>query len=173
MQWVITWWNQPITWTDADKILVKNNLRKPFELNLNDCMKDFSYMVANSVFNSLWPSDDIWRHRSGSTLAKAMACCEIAGLPEPTLTRHQRDLVAITYMISQKTLKISIPDMSLKIIALRSQQHFPGANELKWQPCCSGGHDEFDPLPSFVPTSSAVSPLDFLAERSSRAYLAF
>ena len=45
MQWVITWWNQPITWTDADKILVKNNLRKPFELNLNDCMKDFSYIT--------------------------------------------------------------------------------------------------------------------------------
>ena len=27
------------------------------------------------VFNSLWPSDTIWRHRSGSTLAQVMACC--------------------------------------------------------------------------------------------------
>ena len=26
-------------------------------------------------FNSLWPSDAIWRHRSGSTLAQVMACC--------------------------------------------------------------------------------------------------
>ena len=25
--------------------------------------------------NSLWPSDVIWRHRSGSTLAQVMACC--------------------------------------------------------------------------------------------------
>ena len=25
--------------------------------------------------NSLWPSDTIWRHRSGSTLAQVMACC--------------------------------------------------------------------------------------------------
>ena len=25
--------------------------------------------------NSLWPSDAIWRHRSGSTLAQVMACC--------------------------------------------------------------------------------------------------
>ena len=25
--------------------------------------------------NSLWPSDAIWRHRSGSTLALVMACC--------------------------------------------------------------------------------------------------
>ena len=26
-------------------------------------------------FNSLWPSDAIWRQRSGSTLAQVMACC--------------------------------------------------------------------------------------------------
>ena len=26
-------------------------------------------------FKSLWPSDAIWRHRSGSTLAQVMACC--------------------------------------------------------------------------------------------------
>ena len=26
-------------------------------------------------FNSLWPSDTIWRQRSGSTLAQVMACC--------------------------------------------------------------------------------------------------
>ena len=25
--------------------------------------------------NSLWPSDAIWRHRSGSTLAHVMGCC--------------------------------------------------------------------------------------------------
>ena len=28
--------------------------------------------------NSWWPSDAIWRHRSGSTLAKVMACCLMA-----------------------------------------------------------------------------------------------
>ena len=27
------------------------------------------------MFNTLRPSDAIWRHRSGSTLAQAMACC--------------------------------------------------------------------------------------------------
>ena len=26
-------------------------------------------------FNSLWPNDAIWRHRSGSTLVQVMACC--------------------------------------------------------------------------------------------------
>ena len=29
----------------------------------------------NCMFNSLWPSDAIWRHRSGSTLAQVMAGC--------------------------------------------------------------------------------------------------
>ena len=28
--------------------------------------------------NSLWPSDTIWRHKSGSTLAQVMACCLMA-----------------------------------------------------------------------------------------------
>ena len=27
------------------------------------------------LFNSLWPNEAIWRHRSGSTLAQVMACC--------------------------------------------------------------------------------------------------
>ena len=30
------------------------------------------------MFNSLWPSDILWWHRSGSTLAQAMACCLMA-----------------------------------------------------------------------------------------------
>ena len=32
-------------------------------------------IVQATLINSLWPSDAIWRQRSGSTLAKAMACC--------------------------------------------------------------------------------------------------
>ena len=30
------------------------------------------------LFNSLWPSDAIWRQGSGSTLAQVMACCLMA-----------------------------------------------------------------------------------------------
>ena len=30
---------------------------------------------GHGKFNALWPSDAIWRHRSGSILAQAMACC--------------------------------------------------------------------------------------------------
>ena len=32
-------------------------------------------LVHTCTVNSLWPSDAIWRQRSGSTLAHVMACC--------------------------------------------------------------------------------------------------
>ena len=32
-------------------------------------------MLKPQYVNSLWPSDAIWWHRSGSTLAQVMACC--------------------------------------------------------------------------------------------------
>ena len=31
--------------------------------------------ISNNIINSLWRSDTIWRHRSGSTLAQVMAWC--------------------------------------------------------------------------------------------------
>ena len=34
-----------------------------------------SKITATPMINSLWPSDAIWRQRSGSTLAQVMACC--------------------------------------------------------------------------------------------------
>ena len=33
------------------------------------------YIYLSILLNSLWPSDSIWRHKSGSTLAQVMACC--------------------------------------------------------------------------------------------------
>ena len=46
-------------------------------------LDDFVAITKLSVlcydnFNSFWPSDAIWRHRSGSTLTQAMACCLMA-----------------------------------------------------------------------------------------------
>ena len=37
--------------------------------NMNNCL---------CFLNSLWPSDTIWPHKSGSTLAQVMACCLMA-----------------------------------------------------------------------------------------------
>ena len=33
---------------------------------------------SSPALDSLWPSDTIWRHKSGSTLAQVMACCLMA-----------------------------------------------------------------------------------------------
>ena len=42
------------------------------------CSKVFMRTDFNKQFNSLWPSDTIWRHRSESTLAQLLACCLMA-----------------------------------------------------------------------------------------------
>ena len=63
------------------------------------------YEYPSPGVNSFWPSDTMWRQRSGSTLAQVMACClmapshylnrcsliisEVQPLPEPMLTYHQ------------------------------------------------------------------------------------
>ena len=44
---------------------------------------------TTSLINSLWPSDAIWRQRSGSTLAQVMACCLMA----PSHYLNQRWLI--------------------------------------------------------------------------------
>ena len=46
------------------------------------CKVNFTYSIYYSgaacnayLFNTLWPSDAIWQHRSGSTMIQVMACC--------------------------------------------------------------------------------------------------
>ena len=47
----------------------------------------FRYVGKSDIYiNSLWPSDTICRHRSGSTLAQVMACCLTA--PSHWLTQY-------------------------------------------------------------------------------------
>ena len=56
------------------------------------------YLPGASEFNSLWPSDDIWQHRSGLTLAQWLVTCHdgIKPLPGTMLTNHQWGLVEFT-----------------------------------------------------------------------------
>ena len=66
-------------------------------------------MIIDHNFNSLWPSDAIWQHRSGSTLLQVMACCLTAPShylkqcwliikcvlwhsPEGNFTKHVKDI---------------------------------------------------------------------------------
>ena len=53
------------------------------------------YQFESYQFNSLWPSDAVWWHISGSTLAQVMACCRTKPLPEPMLTDHQSSPVTL------------------------------------------------------------------------------
>ena len=39
------------------------------------CHQEWSHYLSLINFNSLWPSDAIWREGSGSTLVQVMACC--------------------------------------------------------------------------------------------------
>ena len=45
------------------------------DVTVNCCYYLLIRAMSFSEFNSLRPSDAIWRHRSGSTLAQVMACC--------------------------------------------------------------------------------------------------
>ena len=42
------------------------------------CGTELRAISQEVLINPLWPSDAIWRHRSGSTLAQVMACCLMA-----------------------------------------------------------------------------------------------
>ena len=89
----------------------------------------------NIPINPLWPSDDIWHHRTWSTLVQVLACCT-KPLPEPMLDQFQslgrsRSCGIHIMPILQEILITSICKMSLKIIFLKLLLHVPGENELK------------------------------------------
>ena len=71
------------------------------------------------MVNSLWPSDVIWQHRSGSTLAQIMAWCQ-------AITWTNVDLSSIGFCdinlgwILHKVIMVSICKMSLKSTFFKS-----------------------------------------------------
>ena len=78
-----------------EKVIIKNFFMR--FLHLHD--DKYGRVIMWIILNSLWPSDTIWRHRSGSTLVQVMACLLPDGtkpLPEPMLTYHQSGLVTFT-----------------------------------------------------------------------------
>ena len=95
----------------------------------------------NEWFNSLGPSDAIWRQRSGSTLAQVMACCLTA--PSHYLNQCWLIISKVQWHASENNFMrdtLFICDWSfLKIDHLKFYQNPPGANELKMQPSCFPG----------------------------------
>ena len=83
--------------------------------------------VKRLYFNSLWPSDVIWQHRSRSTLIQVMACC---------LTVPSHFLSRCVILIGEVLWHSCVSDfalfctMNLIIIPLKFLSHLPGANEL-------------------------------------------
>ena len=56
------------TWQITNYWLIKDKLS-------SDASSQNLWLILMKLINSLWPSDAIWWHISGSTLAQVMACC--------------------------------------------------------------------------------------------------
>ena len=83
--------------------------------------------------NSLWTNDDIWRQRSGSTLAQVLACCLTA--PSHYLNQFWLTISKVHWhsfeWILQEILQLSITKVSWTITSLNLLWNLPGANEFK------------------------------------------
>ena len=78
--------------------------------------------------NSLWPSDTIWWHRPGLTLAWVMAYYLTAQKPLPDLSSARSSDIHLK-TISLETPQTSISEINLKITHLNFPSNLPGANE--------------------------------------------
>ena len=82
--------------------------------------------------NSLWPSDAIWRQRSGSTLAQVMACCLTA--PSHYLNQCWLIISKVQWHSSESNLhemtQPSVTEITLKFTYLNFCSNLSAANEL-------------------------------------------
>ena len=93
----------------------------------NDSENVVCKMTAILSFNSLWPNDVTWWHRSGSTWAQVMACCLMA------LSHYLNQCWPFICEVQWQSLEIPLPpitEMSLKITYLKFRWNPPGASEL-------------------------------------------
>ena len=83
-----------------------SSFKQPFSDIIPNGRRDFQKYCGISAFiNSLWPSDTMWWHRSGTTLAQVMACCLMA--PSRYLNQSWLEIICIyPSAISHKMEKI-------------------------------------------------------------------
>ena len=121
----------------ADKVFIPANGPMAIHVNGvsyqreygNNWVKQYFGMIS-FIINSLWPSDAIWWHRSGSAPAQVMACCLMAPTHYLNQCRHhQRCSVVFVRAISQVVMNL-ICTICLEIALLKSQPHLLGDNEL-------------------------------------------
>ena len=87
----------------------------------------FSFYNSVKAFDTLWPSDTVWWHGSGSAWVQVMACCLMA-------PSHYLNLYGplIIRAISAEVLMNFICNMCLEITFFKLLPHLPGTNELKY-----------------------------------------
>ena len=95
-------------------------------INISLCIKSLKPSSVLKAFNSLWPSDIIWQHRSGSTLGQVMAWWLMA--PSHYLNQCWIFISEVLWHSPESNFTMYI--MGLKIILLKQLPHLPGANEL-------------------------------------------
>ena len=81
------------------------------------------------TLKSLWPSDAIWRHKSGSTLDQVMACCHYLNQCWPIIKGFFFGILMRAF--SQEILKISIRKTNFEIISTLTRDQW--INSFQWQ----------------------------------------
>ena len=118
--WLVAWWHIVITSNNAG-------------LLLRTYFNEVLFKIQKFSFNSLWLSDTIWRHKSGSTLAQVMACCLTA--PSHYLNQCWLIISKVQWHSSEcnftKIPQPSVTEISWKITYLKFHSNFPGASEFK------------------------------------------
>ena len=79
-----------------------------------------SFRLPSDIFNSLGPSDAIWRQKTGSTLAQVMACCLTA--PSHYLTQCWLIISKVYSDILLRAISQQVSQPSTTVISLKSTQ---------------------------------------------------
>ena len=117
--------------------------------------------------DSLWPSDNILWHRSGSTLAQVMAWC----LTAPSHYLNQCWLVIIlrsTGAVSQEVLMLLICNICSEITLLKLLPHLSGCSELRQNACTweSSMPVTCQPASAFKEPLGTGMPINYLAKKN-------
>ena len=127
--------------TNLSEILIKIQYFSFSKMHLKvSSAKWRPFCPGEDELTHLWPSDTIWRQRSGSTLAQAMACCLTA--PSHYLNQCWLIISKVQWHSSECTSTRDASAIShrnyLENYLLNFCSNLPGANELmQWVPGCS------------------------------------
>ena len=70
--WISVRNDKRTSWTPNNRTFCIHNVLRNIVSNICDKIK---WCLVSHWISWLWPSDSIWRHKSGTTLARVMACC--------------------------------------------------------------------------------------------------